>query len=233
MIDPTLFADFVPTASLKPAQRADLARHSSLVELRPGEELALGGARDERWYFLSGGNLDLGEGRTLAAGTPGARRALHTHVREPGKVRALSPCRLLAVDRSRLDLLLTWSQTQGIAVVEVEELAASEEADWMTLLLANPALRLVPAPSIAQLFACLKPETFPAGATIIRQGEPGDRYFVIASGHVEVAAELARRAGAGARPPRARARLRRGSAAQRRDAQRHGAGDGGGDGDDA
>lgn len=188
MVDPNIFSDFVPTATLSASERSDLARRSAWIELAPGEGWSISGAHDDRWYFLAEGRLASDEvpGRSLSAGTPPARRALNMQFRDPVRLRAETRCRLLAVDRRRLDLLLTWSQTQGIQVSEVEDLVESEEADWMTLLLANPALRHVPAPSIAQLFACFQAETFPAGATIIRQGDPGDRYYVIARGHVEV-----------------------------------------------
>lgn len=188
MVDPSIFSDFVPTATLSAGERADLARRSSWVELAPGQSWWIGGARDELWYFLAEGRLAWGEApvRTLSAKTPAARRALNVQFRDPVDVRAETHCRLLRVDRKRLDLLLTWSQIQGIEVTEVEDLADSEEADWMTLLLSNPALRHVPAPLIAQLFACFQTETFLAGATIIREGDPGDRYYVIARGHVEV-----------------------------------------------
>jgi MFS family permease len=49
-----------------------------------------------------------------------------------------------------------------------------------------PVLRQLPVPSIEQLARRLRQATVPAGTAIVRQGEPGDAYFVLASGRAEV-----------------------------------------------
>ncbi len=49
--------------------------------------------------------------------------------------------------------------------------------------------RLPPA-ELAALVAVIRPESHPAGATVIREGDPGDRLYVVFSGRVEVVQEL-------------------------------------------
>jgi MFS family permease len=44
----------------------------------------------------------------------------------------------------------------------------------------------LPLPSIEQLARGLQPVAVPSGATVFAQGDPGDRYYVIASGEVDV-----------------------------------------------
>lgn len=44
----------------------------------------------------------------------------------------------------------------------------------------------LPLPSIEQLARGLEPVAVPSGATVFAQGDPGDRYYVIASGEVDV-----------------------------------------------
>jgi MFS family permease len=49
-----------------------------------------------------------------------------------------------------------------------------------------PMLRTLPLPSVEQLARGLEPLTVPAGEVVFRQGDVGDRYYVIESGEVEV-----------------------------------------------
>jgi MFS family permease len=57
----------------------------------------------------------------------------------------------------------------------------------LELLRGVPILRPLPEPVLNRLARALQPVSFPAGATIIRQGDEGDRFYVIESGDVEVA----------------------------------------------
>ncbi|HET9420145.1 MAG TPA: MFS transporter [Nocardioides sp.] len=56
----------------------------------------------------------------------------------------------------------------------------------IALLKQVPMLNTLPLPTIEQLARGLEPLEVPAGATVFAQGDVGDRYFVIESGHVEV-----------------------------------------------
>jgi Cyclic nucleotide-binding domain/Major Facilitator Superfamily len=56
----------------------------------------------------------------------------------------------------------------------------------IALLRSLPLFAELPAPAIEGLAAALTPVEIPAGAVLIRQGEPGDAYYLIAAGELEV-----------------------------------------------
>jgi MFS family permease len=56
----------------------------------------------------------------------------------------------------------------------------------IALLRSLPLFAELPAPAIEGLAAALKPVEVPAGAVLIRQGDPGDTYYAIAAGALDV-----------------------------------------------
>jgi MFS family permease len=69
----------------------------------------------------------------------------------------------------------------------------------IALLRSLPLFAELPAPAIEGLAAALKPVHLAAGAVLIRQGEPGDAYYAIAAGELDVAQDghFLRRCGRG------------------------------------
>ena len=57
----------------------------------------------------------------------------------------------------------------------------------LELLRAIPIFSPLPAPVVEGLAARLEPVSVPVGEEVVRQGDPGDRFYVVASGEVEVA----------------------------------------------
>src|SRR5207253_4016985 len=49
-----------------------------------------------------------------------------------------------------------------------------------------PLFAELPAPAVEGLAAALTPAEVPAGTVLIRQGEPGDAYYAIAAGQLDV-----------------------------------------------
>ena len=73
-----------------------------------------------------------------------------------------------------------------ISALYVEALAPTRE---LALLRAIPLFKPLPASTIDHLASSLTAVHATPGSEIIRQGEPGDRFYVIASGEVEVTAD--------------------------------------------
>jgi MFS family permease len=75
---------------------------------------------------------------------------------------------------------LLWTR---ISALDAQALAPTRELE---LLRAIPLFKPMPAPAIDQLASSLFPVHVSAGSAIVRQGDPGDRFYVIASGEVDV-----------------------------------------------
>ena len=76
--------------------------------------------------------------------------------------------------------VLLWSR---IRALDAEALAPTKE---LALLRAIPLFKPLPAPAIDQLASHLVPVHAAAGSEVVRQGEPGVRFYVIASGEADV-----------------------------------------------
>ncbi|GIX33064.1 MAG: hypothetical protein KatS3mg125_1020 [Lysobacterales bacterium] len=173
MIDPSVFSDSVPIATSGAGEPADRASEANWVEDASRESWTIGRTDEACWSFpaedrFASSDLPVRPGN---AGIPCARRWLDLPFRKAFCVRAETHQRLRALERGRLDLLLTCSQVRGIPAAEVGGRATSEDADRMRLRLANRALRNAPAPSPAPLFARFRSENFAEAATIIREGD--------------------------------------------------------------
>ena len=75
---------------------------------------------------------------------------------------------------------LSWSRLRGM------DRSLDVRDREIALLQGVAMLDVLPLPAIEQLARGLEPLEVPAGATVVAQGDVGDRYFVIESGEVEV-----------------------------------------------
>jgi CRP-like cAMP-binding protein len=69
----------------------------------------------------------------------------------------------------------------------------------IALLRSPPLFAELPAPALEGLARALTPVGVPAGTVLIRQGDPGDAYYAIAAGELDVRQDghLLRRCGRG------------------------------------
>ena len=186
MINLSVFRHFVPTHSLSPADRAELARHSYVAGFQPGQALFHRGDAAKTVAYLVSGEVELVNelGTRLIAGeTEESRYALSSGDKRNVTATCTRAAQVLFVDRNHLDLMLTWAQTGS---VEVQELEQVEAGDWMSAMLRNPAFHRIPPANIAQIIACVEQVEFGPGETIIRQGEAGDYYYVVTEGICQV-----------------------------------------------
>ncbi len=186
MIDLALFRRFVPTHSLNPSDRAELARCSQLTSYRQGDVAFTAGASSQRVAYLVEGTLEVerdGEIRVIEAASEAARYALSNGPRFSCTVRCLTPAKVLYIERDRLDRVMTWNQA---GIIEVRDINEDSSADWMAAMLRSPVLQQVPSASIVRVIASVEPVEFAAGESIIRFDAPGDYYYVLVSGECRV-----------------------------------------------
>jgi MFS family permease len=94
----------------------------------------------------------------------------------------LGPRGALLVTGAFLPLMtaLAWPTLRGLNE------AAAPPREWLDLLRALPVFAPLPETKLEQLAFRLAPMSFATGETVFEQGQHGDRFFVIASGNVEV-----------------------------------------------
>jgi hypothetical protein len=92
--------------------------------------------------------------------------------------------------------LLAVASWRGIAAADRRAVIPERE---LTLLRGVPMLQVLPLTALEQVAGELRPMRFAAGDVVIKRGEVGDRFYVIASGEVEVdiSDQVLRRLGAG------------------------------------
>ena len=189
MVNISLFRHFVPLQSLVPSDRVKLAKSCSLRAYEPDQVVQGVGGRASVALYLVEGEIELRSDRgtrRVVAGGDEARHALGSDSERSASLACIRASRLLLVDRQQLDLLLTWSQTGGVEVVDLAADTTADEGDWMTAMLQSQAFEQIPPANIAQIFAAMEPCEFAAGEIIVRQGDPGDYYYVITEGRCQV-----------------------------------------------
>jgi CRP-like cAMP-binding protein len=188
MTDADTLKTLIPINSLTPENFRELLGHTRIEQHPAGRCLFDQGDNDSDAIYLLSGEVALAagqssEGRLVSAGTDEARYAL-AHLK-PRQYRgeSRSPVTLVRVDGAVLDRLLTFDQAAGY---EVTEFDGAEDSEWMFRMLRHPALQKLPPANINALFARLVPVAVKAGQVVIRQGEPGDYYYIIKTGRVSV-----------------------------------------------
>lgn len=194
---------FSPFDHLDHEYIAKLLEHSELVGKKPGTLLFRRGKTSDHRYFLVDGTVDLisagFETTTVAAGSERARYTLAES--SPTKVSAVAKTdvSLLKVETDFLDLALAWSDAAShnssapVVNASIETGAQLNEMqvdyldhDWTSGLLSSPILTQIPFANVQQLFAKFERLSAPAGTEIIKEGAPGDYFYVIASGKARV-----------------------------------------------
>lgn len=207
-IDDGLLARLVPLNTLTPDQRRGLLARAHIQRLAPGASLP--GGHPTCTYYLLEGELDILEScqrvGILAAGTPEARFAVSTLGARARTVRARSPARLLALDRTLVSTLVIWAE--ACLAKRGGRQAATPDCDtrWISRLLQSELFARIPPGHIERIFQLMDPVPVKAGQDIVCEGQPGRHYYVVCSGHCEV-----KRTPRGARTPVGIARLREGS----------------------
>jgi CRP-like cAMP-binding protein/rhodanese-related sulfurtransferase len=188
MVNLSLYRQFIPIASLTASDRSELSRLARLGTYQPGQVLFTRGESAKTVVFLVSGEVELFSDagtRVLKAETPAAQHPLAQGPKRTSTGTCIKPSQVLFVDREHLDLVLTWSQTSGAEVVELGQ-EGEDGQDWMSALLQSESFHRIPPGNIGQIFAAMQPVAVKAGSDIIRQGDPGDFYYVVTAGRCAV-----------------------------------------------
>lgn len=187
MISAPLIQQFNLLNDLSPDILGEVAKAMTLQTWPARHVLFRKGDKDDQVYFLLEGEIAL---RTEPGDTPivirsGTDSARHPISRlKPRRYTAttLVPTTIAAIDEGRLEDLITVDQAAAYEVTEFE----GDDPDWMFAIMRSPTFAKVPAVQMAALFSKLEPLQAKAGTAVIREGQPGDYYYLIRQGRALV-----------------------------------------------
>jgi CRP-like cAMP-binding protein/rhodanese-related sulfurtransferase len=194
--DLALLRRYSPLDAMKAETLIALARRTRRQQAPKGRLLFLEGDQEKHTYYLLSGTVDLlAEGEvigTVRSGTPKAKNPLaHALPRPYSAVVTSDRIEYLHIDSEFLDVMITWDQTGSYKVTELRgiEEPGPVADDWMTALLQTRAFHRVPPANIQAVFMRMQRVDCRAGEVVVKQGEVGDFFYVVARGTCSVARE--------------------------------------------
>jgi CRP-like cAMP-binding protein len=190
----------IPINELAADLQDQIIKEASLITVRKRGAVFKEGARDNFSYYLLEGEIELMANKvvhnTIVSDTDQARYPMAQL--QPRQFTGVSKSNsvILRLSRNSLDRLLILNQEKnggddfgpGISVseVEVSELDDGEDVDWMSRLLQSDIFAKMPMANIQQLFALLEPVEYSKGDIVVKQGDPGEDFYIISEGRCHV-----------------------------------------------
>lgn len=182
-----------PFAGLPEQQFANLLAAATLEHVKAGELLIQQGDLDQdylvllegeleirRQYLSAHGAMELEVGR-LFPGEGVGEIAVLFGVPRQASVRTLAPSRVLRLPGEQVEELLAWSQRFAHELHDQAALRAR-----MNLVRRTGPFRTLPLERVRMAFECMQGLEVEAGATVVREGEAGDHYYILETGTAEV-----------------------------------------------
>lgn len=185
---------FIPFQTLPAAHLEDLIKGAKLQHVDRGTILFKATDNIKQSFYVVSGSIDLrdAEGKKLSiisSDSTAAQRALQSQYGQPVTAIAAESSKIIMLEKNLIDLVLTWDQAGEYVVSELaagSKNKAHDNSDWMSSLLESPLFTQIPAANIQQLFTKFDSIPAKAGQVIIKQGDPGDYFYVMAQGEADV-----------------------------------------------
>ncbi len=190
-----ILRNLIPLNALAPSKFRELQGQVRVEQLPKKSALFNEGDSDNDMVYLLSGEVLLKSKqgktkKTISAGTEESRFALAQLKPRQMSGLAVTDVTIARVDGEALDNLLTWDQLDSgweqVDGYEVEELSADVDSDWMLTMLHDKLFQQLPTDNIHALFTRMEPMEVKAGEVIIKQGDPGDYFYIIKQGKCTV-----------------------------------------------
>ena len=195
-----LMRQLIPINELPAAIQDEFINKAELVAVAEGDVLFEKGQEDDYSYYLLEGEIELQgdlENNTITAGTKGSRYAMAQLQPRQFTAVALIDCIVVQILRSQVDNLIVLYENEqadsygrepeiDVSGVNVDDDDDGENTDWMIKMLQSELFSRLPTANIHTLFALLEPLELKTGDVVIRQGDPGEYYYIIQEGRCQV-----------------------------------------------
>jgi len=203
-LDLSVLRQFVPFSELSQDYLVDAIDHISLKSYKKGEMLFKRGRVCSERYYLLDGNVDLIDASftamSIEAGQEQACSPLNSTSPTYCSAVAKSVVKVFTISAEALDRIITWSQSADTTaniethvgtdasnqfqVVNLEE--EDDDNDWMSALLQSPLFSHIPLSQVQELFSRFQDVHADNNDIVIKEGERGDCFYVLAEGYARV-----------------------------------------------
>ena len=194
LIDKETLKTLVPCDALSEENLNVLAGKSVIETLRVGDILFKKGQTDKKRFYLLSGELVLeapGQApKLLRVDGKELRHAIGHNQPRQASATVKSNAQVAVVDEDALGTMLTWDQSTGFVVDEVQNGSDAQDDDWMTRILQTKSFHRVPPANIQAMFMRLQPVSVQAGEPVVKQGDAGDYYYIISRGRCKVTRKI-------------------------------------------
>ncbi len=190
--------ELIPINELPQNLQTRLFERAKIMDVKKSRFIFKQGDKDNYSYYLLEGEIELHANKQvdsiIQSDSDRAKYALAQLQPRQFSAKAKTPLKVLMVDRNNLDQLLVLAQETATdptlrpaADMEVDIVdGVDDDTDWMTQMLQSELFSRMPMANIHQLFALLEPIEFSAGDVVIKQGDPGEHYYIISEGRCAV-----------------------------------------------
>jgi rhodanese-related sulfurtransferase len=180
---PEQLAQLAPLAGVSAERLAQLAERA-LTERAPrsSDPVRTCAGAGQSLFLLQGELLLAFQGggtEVLVGGTPEAAQPLNRRPQPLARSKAITDVEVLALDDELLDVVATWDHAVRS---DVRFASGAFSLDSLR----SGAFAQLPSAHVAELLQRFKPVQVARGATVIREGDEGDYYYVIESGRFQV-----------------------------------------------
>lgn len=203
---------FEPIANLAPARLEELVALSYIERLGIGVSLFREGDVDHQTVYLLQGDVQFGSSdgkieKIITSHSPEAKYALDDSQPRQSSCVALTNVEIVRIDNSVLDYMMMWDEL-AVAEIALEPKSANaeqtatqdetetmesqisdskEDKEWMRKVQNSLAFKNLPPANVKTLLERMEPLSVQAGETILKQGDPGDYYYLLTEGEAQVA----------------------------------------------
>ena len=187
-------ARLYPLDSLREETREQLASEAAAIEFSKGEVLFRAGDLDGDTLYLMEGEIEgvYPDGRnkkTSAASLQGRYPIGESQPRRFTATVASETARVLRLDRRYAEKVIAWDQlSRGESFRHFDE--GPQGNRWVFRLLQSRAFHKLPTGNIERMFQAFEEVQVKAGDLVIREGDPGDYFYVIKEGAASVSKQL-------------------------------------------
>ncbi|MBI3774095.1 MAG: cyclic nucleotide-binding domain-containing protein [Gammaproteobacteria bacterium] len=195
LVDAETLQGLEPIGSLSAPRIRELAAKTPVESIGPGVCLFAEGDRDRKLLYLLSGEIEL-RSRTNAQVqriTAGMRETwLPIDNKQPHQWTATtkSDVEVIRIDMEQFDQMLTWDQMATAEASPKTKTVIKGEGDWRTKLRSTLAFNNIPAANIEKVFERMESLDVTVGDVVIRQGDPGDYFYLIDKGSAKVTRQM-------------------------------------------